>query len=160
VFIDQGLSPDTRTDLAKVLDVAGTGDTVVVTHLRRLVVSLTDALEIASRLATQGVTLEVAGVRYSWEEDDGAAFLRCLDVLVDLQRQLHRAATIEGMAVARAAGRLRGRPPSLNAAQVREVRKRIDRGDSDIATEAKRLRVSRGIISRSLKRAKEKDGSA
>jgi DNA invertase Pin-like site-specific DNA recombinase len=58
----------------------------------------------------------------------------------------------EGMAVARAKGRLRGRQPNLSAKQQAELRRMHKSGDYSIADLAELFTVSRPTVYRTLQR--------
>ena len=61
--------------------------------------------------------------------------------------------TREGMAVARAKGRLRGRQPKLSARQQAELRRMHASGDYSIADLAELFTVSRPTVYRTLQRS-------
>ena len=60
--------------------------------------------------------------------------------------------TREGMAVARAKGKLRGKQPKLSAKQARELRRMYDTGEYSVSDLADVFAVSRAIIYRTLER--------
>ena len=66
---------------------------------------------------------------------------------------LLRMRTREGMAVARAKGRLRGRQPKLSAKQQAELRRMHASGDYSIADLAELFTVSRPTVYRALQRS-------
>src|SRR2546427_286397 len=61
--------------------------------------------------------------------------------------------TREGMAVARAKGKLRGKQPKLSARQQRELARMAATGDYTIADLAELFTVSRATVYRTLQRA-------
>ena len=62
--------------------------------------------------------------------------------------------TREGMAIARAKGKLRGKPPKLSDKQQRELRRMHATGDYTIADLAELFSVSRPTVYRVLERAR------
>ena len=62
--------------------------------------------------------------------------------------------TREGMAVARAKGKLRGKQPKLSAKQARELRRMYDTGEYSVSDLAEVIAVSRATIYRTLGRAR------
>lgn len=62
--------------------------------------------------------------------------------------------TREGMAQAKAAGKLRGKPPKLSPAQDRHIRKMHDSGDYTIGEIAEVFTVTRPTIYSSLERTR------
>ena len=65
--------------------------------------------------------------------------------------------TREGMAVARAKGKLRGKQPKLSARQQRELARMAATGDYTIADPAELFTVSRATVYRTLQRAPAAD---
>lgn len=60
--------------------------------------------------------------------------------------------THEGMAVARAKGKLRGKKPKLSDRQSRELRRMYDTGDYSVSDLAEVFSVSRPTVYRTLQR--------
>jgi DNA invertase Pin-like site-specific DNA recombinase len=88
-----------------------TGDTLVVTKLDRLARSLRDARGIADELTTKGVALSLGGSRYDPTDPVGRLLFNVLAMVAEFERDLISVRTREGMAVARAKGRLKGKQP-------------------------------------------------
>ena len=61
----------------------------------------------------------------------GKMFFNILATFAEFESDLIRMRTREGMAVARAKGKLRGKKPKLSVRQVRELRRMYDTGDSN-----------------------------
>jgi DNA invertase Pin-like site-specific DNA recombinase len=84
----------------------------------------------------------------------GKVFFNILATFAEFEVDLLRMRTREGMAVARAKGRLRGRQPKLSAKQQAELRRMHASGDYSIADLAELFTVSRPTVYRTLQRSK------
>ena len=78
----------------------------------------------------------------------GKMFFNILATFAEFEVDLLRMRIREGMAVARAKGRLRGRQPKLSAKQQAELRRMHASGDYSIADLAELFTVSRPTVSR------------
>ena len=125
-----------RPELDRLLDQLRAGDVVVVTKYDRLARSLRDLLDIVEVIQARG-----AGFRSLAEDIDtttpaGRLVFHVFASIAQFERERIAERTREGLAAARARGRVGGRPPALSAAQKAEVcRMRDDEGRSvaDIA---------------------------
>ena len=95
------------------------GDTLVVTKLDRLARSLPDARAIADELTTRRVRLSLGGSVYDPTDPVGRLLFNVLAMVAEFEADLIRLRTKEGMRVAKAKGRLRGKQPKLNLARKR-----------------------------------------
>lgn len=82
----------------------------------------------------------------------GKMFYSILAIFAAFEVDLLRARTKEGMAVARAKGKLRGRAPKLSAKQQRELVRMYGTGEYTIADLADVFTVSRATVYRTLQR--------
>lgn len=89
------------------------GDTFVVTKLNRLARSVRDAHRIADDLAAREVKLSIAGSVYDPTDPMGKPLFNVLAMVAEFEADLIRVRTREGMKVANAKGRLRGKSPKL-----------------------------------------------
>ena len=154
VYLDHGLTGTRRArpGLDQALAAVRDGDTFVVTKLDRLARSVPDALSILDTLAERGVGLSLGGTVHDWGDPFGRMFLGMLAVVAEFEANLTRQRIREGMAIARQNGRLRGKPPKLNARQQAHLAELHDRGEQTIAELAELFGVSRATIYRSLAR--------
>jgi DNA invertase Pin-like site-specific DNA recombinase len=123
IHVDQGLTgtkPRT-TRLREALAAVRAGDTLVVAKLDRLARSLPDARDIADELTRKGVALSLGGSVYDPSDPVGRLLFNVLGMVAEFESDLIRIRTHEGMAVAKAKGRLRGKKPKLSAAQERHL---------------------------------------
>src|SRR6188472_1942431 len=93
------------------------GDTLVVTKLDRLAPSLPDARAIADELTARRVRLSLGGAVYDPIDPVGRLLFNVLAMVAEFEADLIRLRTREGMKVAKAKGRLRGKQPKLNPRQ-------------------------------------------
>ncbi|AWV17643.1 DNA resolvase [Methylobacterium sp. XJLW] len=155
IYTDHGLSGMNRArpGLDQALAAARTGDTLVVPKLDRLARSVPDARAIADGLVGRGVRLALGASIYDPHDPMGRMFFNILATFAEFEADLIRARTREGMAIARAKGKLRGKQPKLSAKQQREVRRMHDVGDHSIGDLAELFSVSRPTIYRTLARS-------
>jgi DNA invertase Pin-like site-specific DNA recombinase len=82
----------------------------------------------------------------------GKMFFNILATFAEFEVDLLRMRTREGMAVARAKGRLKGRQPKLSTKQQAELRRMHDAGDHSITDLAEVFSISRPTVYRTLQR--------
>ena len=117
VYVDHGLTGTNRErpGLREALAACREGDTLVVTKLDRLARSLPDARAIADELTTRQVRLNLGGSVYDPTDPVGRLMFNVLAMVAE--SDLIRLRTREGMKIAKAKGRLRGKQPKLNHRQ-------------------------------------------
>ena len=128
------------------------GETLAVTKLGRLARSVPDARHIADRLLERGVGLALGTTVYDPGDPMGKMFFNILATLAEFESGLIRMRTREGMAIARAKGKLRGRRPKLSARPAGELRRVHDSGDYSVSDLAAVFSVSRPTVYRALQR--------
>jgi len=118
IYVDHGLTGTNRErpGLREALAACRAGDTLVVTKLDRLARSLPDARDIADELTERQVKLNLGGSVHDPTDPVGRLLFNMLAMIAEFESDLIRARTREGMAAARAAGKLRGRQPKLSRA--------------------------------------------
>ncbi len=155
IYLDHGLTGTIRKrpGLDQALAAVRKGDTLVVPKLDRLARSVPDARGIGDDLAARGIRLSLGGQVYDPADPMGKMFFNILATFAEFEVDLLRMRTREGMAVARAKGRLRGRQPKLSAKQQAELRRMHASGDYSIADLAELFTVSRPTVYRTLQRS-------
>src|SRR5467141_5428335 len=125
IYTDRGLPGTTRDrpGLDQALAAVREGDTLVVPKLDRLARSVPDARDIGDSLAQRGIKLSLGGQVYDPTDPMGKMFFNILATFAEFEIDLLRMRTREGMAVARAKGRLRGKQSKLSAKQQTELRR-------------------------------------
>ena len=114
----QGLTGTNRNrpGLDQALAAVRAGDTLVVPKLDRLARSVPDARAIGDSLVARGVKLSLGGTIYDPADPMGKMFFNILATFAEFEVDLIRLRTREGMAIARAKGKLKGKPPKLTDA--------------------------------------------
>jgi len=129
------------------------GDTLVVTKLDRLARSLPDARDIADELTRKGVALSLGGSIYDPADPVGRLLFNVLGMVAEFEADLIRMRTREGMAIAKAKGKLRGKQPKLTSAKRRHLLAVHAAGTHTQTELAELFDVSRATIYRELQRA-------
>lgn len=152
IYLDKGLTGTSRgrPGLDQALAAVRAGDTLVVPKLDRLARSVPDARDIGETLVAQGVRLSVGGTVYDPGDPVSKMFFNMLAVFAEFEVDLLRMRTREGMAIARAKGRLRGRQPKLSARQRALLIDLQAKGEHTIAELAEVFSVSRPTVYRVL----------
>ncbi|WP_218829823.1 recombinase family protein [Burkholderia sp. AU6039] len=128
IYMDRGPTGThrARPRLNKALAAVRRGDTLVVPKLDRVARSVPDARDIADSLVARGVKLAVGGRVYDPTDPMGKMFFNILATFAEFEADLIRLCTREGMAIARAKGKLRGKQPKLSVKQQKELRRMHD----------------------------------
>ena len=154
IYTDHGLTGTSRArpGLDQALAAVRAGDTLVVPKLDRLARSVPDARTIADELVARGVKLALGSSVYDPADPMGKMFFNILATFAEFEGDLIRLRTREGMAIARARGKLRGKKPKLSDKQQRELRRMHDTGEYSISDLAELFSVSRPTVYRTLAR--------
>jgi DNA invertase Pin-like site-specific DNA recombinase len=154
IYTDHGLTGTNRarTGLDQALAAVRAGDTLVVPKLDRLARSVPDARDIADGLVKRGVRLAIGSSTYDPTDPMGKMFFNILATFAEFESDLIRMRTREGMAVARAKGKLQGKQPKLSDKQQKELRRMHDTGTYSISDLGELFAVSRPTVYRSLAR--------
>lgn len=157
IYVDRGLTGTNRSRpaLDQALAAVRAGDTLVVSKLDRLARSVPDARDIADSLVGRSVRLALGSSIYDPSDPMGKMFFNILATFAEFEADLIRLRTREGMAIARAKGKLRGKMPKLSNKQQKELRRMHDSGDYTISDLAELFSVSRPTVYRALLRCNE-----
>jgi len=162
IYVDHGLTGTNRDrpGLRQALAACRGGDTLVVTKLDRLARSLPDARHIADELTARQVKLNLGGSMHDPTDAVGRLLFNVLAMIAEFEADLTRARTREGMAVARAKGRLRGKQPKLSAKQEAHLVDLYHAGDHTISELEELFTITRSTVYRAITRAGGRAGSA
>ncbi len=154
IYTDHGLTGTIRTrpGLDQALAAVRAGDTLVVPKLDRLARSVPDARAIADLLRERGVKLALGRALYDPGDPMGKMFFNILATFAEFEADLIRMRTREGMAIARARGKLHGKQPKLSDRQQRELSRMHATGEYSISDLAELFSVSRPTVYRTLNR--------
>jgi DNA invertase Pin-like site-specific DNA recombinase len=152
VYVDHGLTGTNRErpGLHEALAACREGDTLVVTKLDRLARSLPDARTIADELTAGQVRLNLGGSVYDPTDPVGRLLFNVLAMVAE--SDLIRLRTREGMKVAKAKGRLRGKQPKLNHRQEAHMVALLHAGEYSTAELADLFGVARSTVYRAAQR--------
>jgi DNA invertase Pin-like site-specific DNA recombinase len=155
-YLDSGLTGSNRRrpGLDQALAAANrAGDVLVVTKLDRLARSVPDAIEILGQLDKRGVKFALGASVYDWSDPMARMFLQVLAVVAEFEGNLIRQRTREGMAIARAKGKLKGKPPKLSDNQRGALLSMHNAGTHNIVELAEMFNISRPTVYREIARA-------
>lgn len=129
------------------------GDTIKVHSIDRLARNLADLESIVGQLTTKGATVHFVkeGLTFKAKVKDGkedpmsTLMLQMMGAFAQFERSMINERQREGIALAKAAGKYKGRVPSLTEEQKTAIRTRAQAGESKVALSAE-YGVSRQTI--------------
>jgi DNA invertase Pin-like site-specific DNA recombinase len=154
VYVDHGLTGTNRErpGLRQAMAACRHGDTLVVTKLDRLARSLPDARDIVKELNEREVKLSLAGSIHDPTDPVGRLLFNVLAMVAEFESDLIRMRTREGMKVAKAKGRLRGKKPKLSPSQEQHLVKLYQAGEHTSSQLAELFNVARSTVYRAIQR--------
>ena len=141
-----GTSTKDRAELKIVLDFLRKGDVLLVTRIDRLARSIGDLQDIVRAVRAKGASLKATEQPIDTTTAAGKAFLDMLGVFAEFETNLRKERQAEGIAKAKAAGVYKGRPASIDAKKVKQLKKQ-GLGASEIAA---MLGIGRASVYRAL----------
>jgi len=139
-----------RPELDRLRELMREGDTLVITRLDRLGRSTKDLLAIASELEEKGVELEVLEQNINTKTPEGKLFFTMIAAMAEFEHSMMVARTKDGLAAARARGRLGGRKPKLSDAQKKQVKKLYDAKELTVREIAALFNITPPTVYRAL----------
>jgi DNA invertase Pin-like site-specific DNA recombinase len=151
IYVDHGLTGTNRDrpGLQLALAACRAGDTLVVTKLDRLARSLPDARDILDELTKRNVKLSLGGSIHDPTDPVGRLLFNVLAMVAEFEADLIRMRTREGMKIAKAKGRLRGKQPKLKPNQAAP---RTPADCMDTSPQADRVADGSAVVSAKLTR--------
>lgn len=155
VFEDKASGKDTaRPQLQAALEFCREGDTLVVHSMDRLARNLSDLRLLVNALTARGVAVEFVkeSLKFTGEDSPMAnLLLSMLGAVAEFERALILERQREGIALAKAEGKYKGRKRTLSAGQVMELRTRAASGEVSKTALALEYGVSRETLYQYLK---------
>ena len=155
IYVDHGLTGTNRArpGLREAMAACRGGDVLVVTKLDRLARSLPDARDIVAELTAREVKLSLGGSVHDPTDPVGRLLFNVLAMVTEFESDLIKMRTREGMKVARAKGRLRGKQPKLTVRQEAHLVALHQAGEHTSAELAELFGVARSTVYRAIDRA-------
>jgi DNA invertase Pin-like site-specific DNA recombinase len=151
VFIEKYTgTKSSRPELDKVREQLRAGDSLVITRMDRLGRSAKDLLNIVGELQDRGVALTILEQSIDTSTPEGKLFFTMVAGFAEFEHSIMKARTIDGLAAARARGRVGGRKPKMTPARIAEARRIYDEGNKTVQEIADLFAVSRPTIYRAL----------
>ena len=144
-----------RVKLAECIRYLRDGDELVVASMDRLARSLVDLKQIVGEVTAKGASVEFVHERATYAADvqDPRAdlMLSLLGAFAEFERAIIRERQAEGIAIAKAKGKYKGRKRVLTDEQIDNARTRVAAGEGPTAI-ARDLEVGRSTLYRALQR--------
>ena len=146
LFADQKSGKNTeRAEFQRMMEYAREGDTIKVYSLSRLSRSTKDAIEIAETLKQRNISLISLSENIDTTTPAGKLYFTIMAAINEMQREQIVSATIDGLAAARARGRVGGRPKK-DPKKVELAMKLYDQKEMTIADISKATGLSESSI--------------
>lgn len=152
VFIDKLSGKDTnRPQLNAMIDYVREGDTVVVSEYSRLARSTRDLIDIIETLQNKGVTVISMKEKLDTSTPQGEFMLTVFAGIATLERKLMLQRQREGIAIAKANGKYKGRQSKQKPEEWESLKAMYMSRQITVSEIAKRCDVSRPIVYKWLK---------
>lgn len=130
------------------------GDVLHVHSIDRLARNLQDLLSILTAMTASGITVKFhkEGLEFNGQDSPFQRLqLQIIGAVAEFERAMIKERQKEGIAIAKSAGKYRGRKPSLDSTQIAEIRRRLKSGEK-VAALAREFGISRQTLYESLRR--------
>jgi DNA invertase Pin-like site-specific DNA recombinase len=154
-FTDKVSGKDTnRPALVQMLEYVREGDTLWVHSIDRLARNLVDLRNLVDQLTGKGVTVRFQKENLTFSADTSNPMnnlmLSMMGAFAEFERAVIRERQREGIELAKAEGRMKGRPAALTSKQIEAIKDRVQKGESKVAL-AKEFNVTRSTLYAALK---------
>src|SRR6516165_8037988 len=117
-----GTTTEGRGELQTVLEFLRKGDTLLVTRVDRLARSIGDLQDIVRELKKKGAALKATEQPIDTSTAACKCFLDMLGVFAEFETNLRKKRQLEGIAKAKAEGKYKGRPASIDPERIRQLK--------------------------------------
>ncbi|MDR7328737.1 recombinase family protein [Corynebacterium guangdongense] len=142
-----------RPGLERCLDYLRDHDELIVASIDRLARSLVDLRSIIDKITAKGASVHFVKENLAFSKDStdprATLMLGILGSFAEFERAIIRERQAEGIALAKKAGKYKGRKRALTPEKVEQARHRAEAGESKVAI-ARDLGVSRATVYRAL----------
>ncbi len=149
VFTDKASGKDVnRPELARAIEYLRDGDTLVVHSMDRLARNLEDLRRVVLELTGNGVRVEFVKESLTFRGEDSpmnTLLLSMLGAVAEFERSMILERQREGIAIAKAAGRYKGRKAALTDQKAQELQARLAGGES-VTSLARDFGISRQTV--------------
>ena len=151
VYIDRLSGKNTdRPELKKMMDYVRKGDTVIVESISRFARNTRDLLELIEKLSEKGVEFVSKKEAIDTTTPTGKFMLTVFGAVAELEREYILQRQQEGIAIAKAEGKYRGRKP-IERSNFDAVEKLWRAGTISAAEAMRRLNMSRSTFYRKVR---------
>ncbi len=151
VYIDRLSGKNTdRPELKKMMDYVRKGDTVIVESISRFARNTRDLLELIEKLSEKGVEFVSGKEAIDTTTPTGKFMLTVFGAVAELEREYILQRQQEGIAIAKAEGKYRGRKP-IERSNFDAVEKLWRAGTISAAEAMRRLDMSRSTFYRKVR---------
>ncbi len=137
-----------RPELDNLRNMLRQGDTVLITRIDRLGRSAKDLLNIVSEFETKGVNLKVIEQNIDTSTSEGKLFFTMVAAFAEFEHSMMVSRTKDGLAAARARGRVGGRKAKLSPSEVLRLLELYNSKDVAVQDLARMFGISRPTVYR------------
>lgn len=152
IFIDKQSGKDTnRTQLKEMLQFAREGDTIIVSDISRIARNTKDLLNIVNELNNRNIAFKSLKETIDTETPQGKFMLTVFAAMAELERDTILQRQKEGIEIAKAAGKYKGRKPqTIDMDKMKDVCKRWRNGEITAVKAQKLLNMSSSTFYRKV----------
>jgi DNA invertase Pin-like site-specific DNA recombinase len=144
-----------REVLAEAMDYCREGDTLVVSDLSRLARNTQDLLNIVEKLTEKKVALITLKESINFSDATGRLILTVLSGIYEFERSIMLERQREGIAIAKKAGKYKGRASIEKPVNFDKVAEQVQKGEMTAVTGMRHLGLKRSIFYRFYKAYKD-----
>lgn len=139
-----------RVGLRECIEFARSGDVIVAWKLDRIGRSLKDLIETVNTLKSRDIGLKVLTQNLDTTTPSGMLIFHVFGAIAEFEKSLIQERTAAGLKIARARGRLGGRPKALDKKQVAVAESLYGDGKTSVSQICKTLGISRATFYRNI----------